>query len=385
MKKHAPTNLVFTCKAKSLQASLSRVQGLNKSIDCQDSERRTFLYVTDDEAYLIGTTTDSYAMSLIEDAEVKDQGFAQIDADTLNGLLKGRDEVTLTAEQAEMIITSSGKSRYRATLAIEVDEDGVSADRISRTVKKKKDTDNLEPEVIAAIRDGVRKAEIQSHYGDEIILAFITVSEKGVSVACADNFHITSFQKKVKSAKGLRLAIPARTFSLIDKFIDGASSVKFSTNERSLRVEGLGFIVELPATQVEKEQFSIVPTYLKNLGKPDLSMRVKNDIKKMTENIAVVTAEDNKLTLAVGTKTCKLTMRNRASSVSETLKVQNTSGKELSIMIDPKIFAALMNKVEGDVIEFDFFQAAKGRSGSFRICFAQDRESMTLIGTYYTE
>lgn len=382
------SELAFTCNAKDLQASLSRVQGLNKSIDCLDTERRTFLLTVKDEAYLIGTTTDSYAMSRIGSADVEAPGFAQVDADVMNGLLKGRDLVKLSGSKAELTIQSSGSSRYKATMSIETDDNAISAERVQNTIKRKKNTDTLDSEVIEAIREGVRRAEIQSHYGDEVILAFITVTDKGVRITCADNFHITSYTKGVKAAKGMQLAIPARTFSLIDKFIGGTESVKFASNERSLRVEGDGFIVELPATQVEKGQYKIVPDYLKALSasKPILSMSVKSDIRKVTENIAVVTAEDNKLTLAVGTKVCKLTMRNRSSSVSETLKVQNLKGKERSVMIDPKIFAALINKVEGDVIDIDFFEGERGASGCFRICYSLAKsEKMTLVGTFYTE
>lgn len=373
--------LSFITPVKSYMDALNRIQVLSKSIDCLDSDRQTLMFTTGNKAYLVGITPDSFALSLLPDAHVNREGIISFSPDILTGLIKGRDEIEITGSKGELRITAT-KGKYSATLEV-IEHDGVAVFRINDAMEKTK-AQHLDSKVIQAIRTGVKRAEIVNYYSDEAILAYITVTEKAVSVTCSDNYHITQYVKKLASKRTLKLAVSVRMFGVIDRFIGTEENVKFSSNSRHVRVEGEGFIISIPATQVEEAMFDMVPAYLKNLGDPLVTFTTNQDIAKITDNVTSIMTEDNKLTMTVGKKSCKLEMRSRSGSVSDEVATSSGKGK-MEVMLDPRIFTALIRKVESDDIAFELFEGIRGGSGCFRIRYvSKDKERMTLVGTFYT-
>lgn len=377
--------LAFSAEGTQVLEALNKVQALNKSIECLDTERRTFLLAQKEEVYVVGMTTDSFAMSAVVGAEVNTDGLIQVDADGLTSMLRGRKQATFKGTETELVIRSSQGSKYEAKLIFEVDDLDVSEERIAKTLKASKSSEVFESNVIAAIRDGVKRTEIKPFYSDDVILAHITVTNKQVRVACADNFHIAMYQKRVKSKRTLRMAIPAKMFGLIDKFIGDAEQVQFSSDERNLRVTGIGFIVVAPAAQVDQSAFDIVPNYLKSLDSPTFSMEVPDGIRAISANLAALTGDDNKLQIQVKTDLCRLSMRGRAGSVTETIKVK-TTGKTHEALVDPRIFEALMNKTSSSKMPIEFHTGESGTSGGFKIDTSPGvDERLVLVGTFYNE
>lgn len=379
------SNLAFEADAKDILNALAKVQGLNKSVECLDSERRTFLLGRKASVVVIGTTTDSFAMAEIIGAEVSEQGLVQLDADAFTTMLKKRNMVKVFSNESELIIRAASGSKYEAKLLHLVDDLDVSSKHIRSVLKERSRDEEFEQDVIAAIRDGVKRTEIKSFYSDDIILAHIVVTAKAVRVMCADNFHIASYVKQVKSRRELRLAIPARMFSLVDKFIGEAESVQFSTDGKSLRVSGDGFLVVAPSAQVDEAAFTVVPNYLKSLKDPKYVLELPGAIRNITTNIAAVIGEDNKLHIEARSSQCRFSMKGRSGSVTETVKAK-TSGKDYEAMVDPRIFEVLMNKTDDDSVEINFYAGGAGTSGGFKIeSDLGERERITLVGTYYTE
>lgn len=379
------TEIAFEADAKDILNAMNKVQGLNKSVECLDSERRTFLLGRKSGLSIIGTTTDSFAMAEVIGAEVATNGLVQIDADAFATMLKGRNVVKVTSNESELIIRATSGSKYEAKLLHQVDDLEVSSKHIRSVLKERSKDEVFEQEVITAIRDGVKRTEIKSFYSDDIILAHIVVTGKLVRVMCADNFHIASYVKQVKARRELKLAIPARMFTLVDKFIGDAESVQFSTDGKSLRVSGEGFLVVAPSAQVDEATFTVIPNYLKSLQKPEFSMTLPGAIRGITANLAAVVGEDNKLQIEARSKQCRFSMKGRSGSITETVKVE-TKGGDFGAMVDPRIYEALMNKTDHDQIDINFYLGGAGASGGFKIeSDLGERERITLVGTYYTE
>ncbi len=373
--------LSFSANAKDVALAISRVHSLNQTVNCLDTDRFMLMAVIEKNPYIIGITPDSFAMQKIQNADVSSEGAFVFDVTTINGLLKNRDGISITGDKSSITIAAlKGKYTARTEIAEIADEHIM---RIKASTESQK-ANKLKSAVIEAIRNGVKCAELTNFYSDDVILAFITVGEKGIRVDCADNFHVASYVDKTPSERKFRIALPVKTFTLIDKFI-GESDAKFSTDESQLRVEGKDFTVIMPATQVDEDMFDLVPSYLKTLTKPITEFNLTAEALKITDNIFAIITEDTKMSLTVKSKSAKIEMTTRNGSVSESFKVAAT-GREHVAHIDPKIFGDLIKKIKGDELPFSFFEGAKGTTGCFRVISRPSKTSrLTQIGTFYAE
>lgn len=373
--------LGFTANAKDILQAIARVHSLNQSIDCLDTDRAVIMAVVAEHAYIIGITPDSFALQRIQGADVAKEGAFAFDVTTINGLLKNRDGVVVEGDKSRVSFTAT-KGKYSANTEL-VEVDAAHIMRITTSMESQK-ANKLKADVIGAIRSGVKSAELTNFYSDEVILAYITVNDKGVRVDCADNFHVASYLDKVPSERKFRMAIPVKTFVLIDKFI-GDSDVKFSTDESHMRVEAKDFTVIMPATQVDSEMFDLVPSYLKTLQSPITEFNLSAEALKITDNIFAILTEDTKMSLSIGKNKASVEMTTRNGSVRDSFKIA-PKGKEHVAHIDPKIFGDLIKKIKGDDLPFSFFEGAKGTTGCFRIVSRPSKTSrLTQIGTFYAE
>lgn len=381
MKLSTKPTLSFTAKVKDLQTAIQKVLSITQFVDCLDTERQHIMAVADGKAYIIGITPDAFAMVQIEASEVGKDGSLVFQPDLVQGLIKGRDELAISADKSNLIMAAL-KGRYNATTELSLLEEA-DVMRIKNAFEGSK-AKKLKSDVIAAIRTGVKAAELTNFYSDEVILAMIKISEKGVVVECADNFHVSRYQDKTPSKVALRFAIPTKTFGLIDRFI-GETDAQFALDGQQLRVQGEGYIVSLPETQIDDDVFGIVGSYINSLKKAQTVLKFDPSAMKVVDNMFAIVADDTRMTMQVGGKAVKVNLTTKSGTVSDAFKAE-VEGKTRSVHIDPRIFNDLFKKVQGKEVPMEFFAGAAGGSSCFRIVSVQSKSArLTQIGTCYDE
>ena len=382
MKITPKATLMFEGAAKEVQQAIQKVLSITQFVDCLDTERRHVMTVVGKNAYIMGLTPDAFASVQIKGASGTKDGSLIFDPTVVQGLLKGRDELSITAEKHELVM-SAVKGRYSARVEyVPLEEADIV--RIEDAIEASK-AKKLSKEVITAIRTGVKATELTNFYSDEVILAFVKVGEKGVTVESADNFHVACYQDKVPSKTKFRFAIPTKTFSLIDRFI-GDSHAQFALDGSQLRVQGDTFVVSLPETQVDSEVFELVPEYIKLLKDNAVtSIEFDPSSMKAIDNMFAILNEDTKMAFNVANKGVKVNLTTRSGSVSDGFKAAVT-GEARTVHIDPRIFNDLFKKVKGDKVPMSFHVMKKGQASCFKIVSKQgDTARLTQIGTFYDE
>ena len=381
MKLSSKPTLAFTAHAKELQQAITKVLSITQFVDCLDTERRHAMLVSDGKAYIAGITPDAFACIRIDNADATSDGSLIFDPTVVNGLLKGRDDLNVVGEKSQVTFSAT-KGKYSASTELAVFDEAelLRVTNVFEAPKAKK----LKNSVISAIRAGIKAAELTNFYSDEVILAYVKVGEKGVTVECADNFHVSCYQDKTPSDNKFRFAIPTKTFSLIDRFI-GESDAQFSLDGSQMRVQGKTFMVSLPETQAADVMFEQVSEYLKNLGKPITKITFDPAAMKTVDNMFAITTEDTKMSFNVGQKSVKVELTTKTGRVADAFKAK-VEGEARTAHIDPRIFNDLFKKVKGDQVPMDFFGGNKGVSSCFRIVSKQsDTARLTQIGTFYDD
>lgn len=382
MKISIKPQLSFTAKVKDLQSAIQKVLSITSFVDCLDTERQIAMIVSGKKAYIAGITPDAFACVTIETSAADKDGALMFDPVIVQGLIKGRDELSITGDKSNLILTAV-KGKYSATTEIVLLEEADTlriADAFEATKAKK-----LKSDVIAAIRTGIKAAELTNFYSDEVILAFVKIGEKGVTVECADNFHVSRYQDKTKSSVSLKFAIPTKTFSIIDRFI-GETDAQFALDGQQLRVQGEGYVVSLPETQVEAEMYDLVPQYLASLKNPKTVLKFNPEAMKTVENMFAIITDDTRMAFGVSSKAVKVSMTTKSGSVTDAFKAE-ISGETRTVHIDPRIFNDLFKKVSGKEVPMEFFgDQKKGSSACFRLVSNPSKSArLTQIGTFYDE
>lgn len=381
MKISIKPQLSFTAKVKDLHGAIQKVLSITSFVDCLDTERQIAMLVSEGKAYIAGITPDAFACVQITTTGDLRDGALMFDPVIVQGLIKGRDELNINGDKSSLVMTAvKGKYTAQTELVLLEEADTLRIKSSFEGAKAKK----LKSDVIAAIRTGIKAAELTNFYSDEVILAYVKISEKGVVIECADNHHVSRYQDKTASKVALRFAIPTRTFSLIDRFI-GEADATFSLDGQQLCVRGEGFVVSLPETQVDDGMFDVVGQYLGGLKNPKTTIKFDPEAMKTVDNMFAITTEDTRMTFDVNAKGVKVNMTTKSGSVSDSFKA-DVSGESRSVHIDPRIFNDLFKKVSGKEVPMEFFGGAKGASSCFRIVSRQSKSArLTQIGTFYDE
>ncbi|MNQ34445.1 hypothetical protein D3C85_479000 [compost metagenome] len=381
MKISIKPQLSFTAKVKDLQAAIAKVLSITSFVDCLDTERQIGMLVSEGVAHIVGITPDAFACVRIATESSNKDGALMFDPVIVQGLIKGRDELNVTADKSNLILNAvKGKYSAMTEIVLFEESDTVRIKSVFESTKAKK----LKSDVIQAIRTGIKAAELTNFYSDEVILSFVKISEKGVVIESADNFHISRYQDKTASKVSLRFAIPTKTFGLIDRFI-GDTDAQFALDGQQLCVRGDGYVVSLPETQAEDGMFDVVGQYLSSLKNPKTILKFNPEAMKTVDNMFAITTEDTRMTFDVSTKGVKVNMTTKSGSVSDSFKAE-VNGESRSVHIDPRIFNDLFKKVSGKEVPMEFFGGNKGTSSCFRIVSSLSKSArLTQIGTFYDE
>src|SRR5690606_19297038 len=120
-------------------------------------------------------------------------------------------------------------------------------------------------------------------------------------ISCFDSYHVAQYAKKFESGISMRLALPVKAFSMLDKFFTG-KGVKFESANGRLRVSGENFLLSIPETQVGDEMYSIVGIYKQSLKKPTTSFMFDTKAVASVENMFALVDKETKMSMRISKK-----------------------------------------------------------------------------------
>jgi DNA polymerase III sliding clamp (beta) subunit (PCNA family) len=356
-------NPELTVSGRELGSAINRVMSITQYVDCLETERAHLLAVIKGKAYVVGITPTAFACINLPTAKDCKPGTVSFDTKSVTGLIKNVSDITLSTD-GSMLEIKGVKTRYRAK--IEVQEVLESTFVRFEEASSLGEGNPLPTDVIRYIRSGVKHTRLENTYDEgEEMLSLIEVTGKSVRVISYDNFHASMYAVKVKSKRTMRLAIPTKAFSLIDKFI-GDNDVAFEFTDSSVIVSCDDFIVSLPEQQVEDEIFRMIPDYIQSFKGPESEFSLTGTEMAPIKNMMVVSDKDTRMTIKIGKKSFDLSLETQSGSVSDSFKVK-ASGRGSVVHTDPRLFLDLLSGASTDEIQFSFFAGKKGQSSNLTL------------------
>uniref|UniRef100_A0AB39CEE9 DNA polymerase processivity factor n=1 Tax=Pseudomonas phage HRDY3 TaxID=3236930 RepID=A0AB39CEE9_9VIRU len=368
--------LEFTAVGKDLAALFAKIINVTTYIRADDAK---FIIACQKGkgTYLIGTSTDALACAKLE-GECTKSGTIKIDAATMIGLLKSRGECRFKTGSGK-IAFKEVKGNFQAQLDVtEFDADDILMLEHQLVGKK---TDAMPKEIVGAMLEAVKRVRLTDFYaGNELAIIF-EINDKMMRVYCHDEHHIALFKTKVKNAVPLRTALPAKAFSVIEKFV-GAEKISFSVSGGRFRATGDNFTVSIPEGQLFYGEIGMAVELNKELDKqkPMTAMTFDTKAVAVVSNMAVLTDGTTKMALHLEKGSASMSVQGKGGRVSDKFKA-NVTGKPLDIRVDPRIFMDLFNKISGVEIDMNFYKIP-GAMSAYRLATKVEGGTLTLVGTY---
>jgi hypothetical protein len=368
--------LEFECNGKEFASTLSNIINVTMYIKADDAK---FILATQKGKgiFLIGSSTDALACAKIGGTATK-SGTVKIDAPTLIGLLKSRGDCLFKTGGGQIAFKEK-KGNFKATINVtEFDADDIQMLEHQLVGKK---TDPMPKDVVTKLRDAVKRVRLQDFYGSSELPIIFEIGTKVMRVYCHDEHHVALFKTKVKNNAPLKTALPAKAFSVIEKFIQ-SDKISFSVDSGRFRATGADFTVSIPEGQLLYGEVGQAVIYNKALDEMKVMSAMTFDTKAVdvVSNMAVLTDGETKMALALEEGHVKMSVQGKGGRVSDEFEA-NVTGKAMDIRVDPRIFMDLFNKVSGIEIDMNFYKVP-GAMSAYRLVTKVDGGTLTLVGTY---
>lgn len=370
------SELEFECNGKEFASTLSNIINVTTYIKADDAK---FVLATQKGKgiYLIGSSTDAMACAKIP-GEATKSGTVKIDAITLIGLLKTRGDCQFKTGGGQIAFKEK-KGMFKAQLNV-TDFDADDIQMLEHQLVGRK-TDPMPKDVVTKLRDAVKRVRLQDFYGASELPIIFEIGEKVMRVYCHDEHHVALFKTKVKNSTPLKSALPAKAFSVIEKFIQ-ADKISFSVDSGRFRATGSDFTVSIPEGQLIYGEVGQAVHYNKALDGMKVISAMTFDTKAVSavSNMSVLSDGETKMALAFSKGKTLMSVQGKGGKVSDEFKSNNT-GKPMDIRVDPRIFMDLFNKVSGIEIDMNFYKVP-GAMSAYRLVTKVDGGTLTLVGTY---
>lgn len=382
MKIIAGGEVEFEAIGKDIAAAFAKITAVTTYVKADDT-KFVIAVVGEEEGkknsgiYLIGASTDAMASMRIA-GKAKKSGTIRIDAVLLAGLLKARGECEFKSGQGKIIFREK-KSQFKASVDImEFDDEDIRM--LSLQFGEIQGTP-INKDVMDKLLDSVRKVSLIDVYHGHILPVIFDIGEKWLRVYCFDDFHVALFKMKIKNKSPMRMALPTKVFSMIEKFIED-DDVKFSTGLGRFCASSKDFIVSIPETQLRDGDYTMALHYIKTLQdlKPRASITFDTKATNTVANMAVLTDQETKMAITISEKETTLSVRGKGGIVSDSFKAK-AEGKPLDMRVDPRIFMDLFNKVKADEVTMVMYKIPAAMS-TFMLTNKMDEGTLTLVGTY---
>lgn len=369
------SSLEFTASGKDMSAAFAKILAVTTYVKSDDS--KFIIAATKGGLYLIGFSTDALA-SIKMRGEVSKYGTVRIDYDVLTGLMKSRTDLVFKAEKGQLAFKEK-KSNFQAQINIvEFDADDIAL--VTRQLHDP-DTIPMKKDVVEKMRAAIKKVTLQDFYEGKELTVATTFSEKFMTVFCYDPYHIAVYKAKIKGAVPMRLAMPIKAFNIIDKFME-TNDVVFSTSGGRLRASSDEFIVSIPDTQHDESWYTAPLMYVKYVSeaKERATLAFDMDATKSIANMSALTDKDTRMAIQMSGGTVTLSVNGKGGRVSDKFKAE-TTGKDIDMRVDPRVFMDLFKKLSEDVVVMSIYKVA-GAMSSFMLTSKVKDGKLTLVGTY---
>lgn len=356
----------FTVGAKELESGIGKVGAV---LAAAGNQAKSFVILaTRSKVVLIGYNPDTYVYLLMKTGVAEGDGNFGFLSNIMQGVVKGRQEMEFKFRGGDVVFKDT-KSRYTGAFHTqELSSDQVNVVNMKFTEKVKKETDDsdsekakrialhapqasvLPREVLDCLKEGVALTSIKDVYTGGALLSYMQLDEKGLlTVSAFDNHHFGLYRCKV-DAGGMtfRAALPSSHFMIIERMVEGTKA-KFHVQNQSIRVEGEGFALVLPATQADPRNYDSIPAFVRALPEPkfvsEFSVAALNSL---TENLFTLHSVNTSFELSyeAAAKVVDVKFRTTNGAAQDSFKVKPTTKKSAALKLDPRLLRDILGLIK---------------------------------------
>ncbi len=382
----------FEVSAAELKAAIQKVETVTNFGASNDSEKAFLLACYHKNIYIVGYSTETMSVIQLEAKNVsKESSSFGFTPSVLLGLINSRDALRLEYSGSTLNIKAlKGKYNCRVQTFGVVDD---QLPRVNKVISQQVGNKSVSSKVLSSLKDGLKQAELKEMYVDSKsnLACYITLENSRLTIDSFDNFHLASYKTKIKTKESFKLAIYESTFSLLSRFIQDTEESELYISSKGIRLVSNSFIVALPPIQVEDDQFSIVQSYIKALGKADIQFTLSKQSIATVNNMLVLAGKDSKFEFQLNPKgLVRLSLSVDGGSVEDTFKCSSIDlgkhKKGIKFKVDPNLFSDLFRKFENEnEFTIDLFVSKDSEDNAS--CFMSHRKTkdanLALIGTFY--
>ena len=371
----------FTVHAKKMVEKIQRIMEVTGYSSKTDAGRFHLIVSDGKSAYVVGYSDETHGVLELPEVEVEGKGaFIIAEPEVFVKLMKTR---------AEMAFSYTGGSlNYKAVkgkFTGDVNTGKIADDQVARVNSMFKGVDGgskLSPDLMAKIREGVKRTRINDLYQNKIVLSCVRFIDNVLTVSTADELHLAHYEAKLKvKDKPFQLALPAQLFTTVDKFT-GDEESNFSMTGKGFAVYGDDYLIGFPPLQADDELYSKVPMYIQALDKPVCQFETGAKLIETQKSISSLAQRGSRYVFNILKKgVIKLSLKTDSGSGSDSFKVSNIKMKasKLEIRIDPIIFEDLIALADKDCIPMSLYTRKDGLDVKMYTIQAKPSKNAKLI------
>ena len=341
----------FSAVAKQLEQSLSRINGV---MGASSSQTRVFILVAKGKKLgLIGFSQDTFCAMVVPNAVPESDGALSFTPADLQGVIKGRAEMDFDFTGGDLHFKLA-KGKYSGnikTMPIPPEQMAIIASTFA-TREKKGGSNALSRDMLNILKEGMALTSVKDVYTQQEMISYIVFTEKEIRISAFDQHHFALYRKQLKSGSmDFRVALPISHFRVIDKMVeDSEEDAQFILRPEAIRVEGKTFLLSLPATQGEANNFDMVRSFLKTTGDMPYQLQYKHEhLQTTVDNLFTLNAVNTNFQIALKKDALTFTFSTQRGSASDSLKIKRIKGKddEVKVNIDPALLRDLIGLIKG--------------------------------------
>lgn len=341
----------FTAATKNIDAALKKV---NAVAAATGNAMSLFISSDGETLSLLAVNSDCFARIAIE-AKVDGFGCFGLDGQNFVGITKGRSDMSFSFNGSECRFKQL-KGKYNGHLVTQPMTKDMAGMLETYMQPAEKSGNNVPGELLALIGNGLKATAISDVYQGTTLLTYIQMNGNELKMSSFATQHFAYYRAPADFPKvKINIALPSNYFSVINAVSDGSTS-KFYMSASSIRVQGKGFLLVLPSSQVEEKHFNTVEGLLATLKKPEFSCKYSNSAMTVAvENL--ITLYSNNTNFELSSKDLsklEVNFTTQNGSASDAIDITSRKGsKPFKAAVDPRLIkniVAVAGSCDGDPI-----------------------------------
>lgn len=337
----------FTAVCKDLEQVLSRV---TNALGASNSQTKYFFIVARNKKLaVVAYSQDTFCAVQVPNAVSEAVGAFGVDPATFSGVIKGRSEMDFKFDGKELSFQLT-KGKYSGNLTTLVIQDEQAAHVAACFAPSKKANGNvLSRDLLKTLKEGMMMTAIKDVYTSQDLASHIVFGDKSVTVSAFDHHHFAMYKTKLKDSafNDFRIVLPVNHFNIIDRMVDSSDKdSKFILRPESVRVEGSNFLLVLPATQSEEQNFTRVQEFIKAQGDMPFKFAYKPEqLSTLVDNLYTLKAANANFEIKYTGKNLTFTFTTPNGSATDALKIKTVNAKadKAKVSVDPILLKDLMS------------------------------------------